>query len=161
MIAKEPSPPARDGADRRGWELSYRAKLVMGVCGLVLLTGAVILWLAHHSARAGTEALTGSLFREVSGRAAAHSREFVHRAAPVVESLGQLADKGLAVENPDRLAPQLLAVLKANPGLSWVSYGDEAGTFTGAYRPPGGGPRINRSRIVGGQTRLVEHEVLS
>src|SRR5207237_4608781 len=108
--------------------LSFRAKLVLGVCGLVLFTGAVVLWLAHRSARASTEALTGSVFREVSGRAAAHTRGFVLRPAPVAESLAQLADKGLAVDDPDRLAPQLLAVLKANPGFTWVSYGDEAGT---------------------------------
>src|SRR5947207_15145212 len=124
------SPPA--APTTRG--LSFRAKLVLGVCGLVLLTGAVVLWLAHRSARAGTEALTGSVFREVSGRAATHTRGFVLRAAPVVESLVQLADKGLAVDDQERLAPQLLAVLKANPGLSWVSYANEAGTFTGAYR---------------------------
>src|SRR5688572_672644 len=118
MSAEESAPP---GSSARRWEPTYRATLVAGVCGLVLLTGAVVLGLAHRSARAGTEALTGSLFREVSGRAAAHTRGFVLRAAPVVESLGQLADKGVAVEDPDRLAPQLLAVLRANPGLSWVS----------------------------------------
>src|SRR5262245_55939408 len=139
---------------------SFRAKLVLGVCGLVLLTGAVVLWLAHRSARASTEALTGAVFREVSGRAAAHTRGFVLRAAPVVESLAQLADKGLELDDPDRLAPQLLAVLKANPGLSWVSYSDEAGSFTGANRTPEGGLRLNRSRIVGGKTKLVEHDVL-
>lgn len=140
--------------------LSFRAKLVLGVCGLVLLTGSVVLWLAHRSAQAGIEALTVSIFREVSGRAATHTRGFVLRAAPVVESLAQLADKGLAIDDPDRLAPQLLAVLKANPGLSWVSYSDENGTFTGAYRPPEGGFRYNRSRIVDGKTQLVEHEVM-
>src|SRR5438067_8980957 len=97
------APPAARG-------LSFRAKLVLGVCGLVFFTGAVVLWLAHRGARAGTEALTGSVFREVSGRAATHTRAFVLRAAPVVESLAQLADKGLAIDDPDRLAPQLLAV---------------------------------------------------
>src|SRR5215469_9836385 len=120
--AAEASPPAAPATHG----LSFRAKLVLGVCGLVLLTGVVVLWLAHRSATASTEALTGSVFREVSGRAATHTRGFVLRAAPVVESLGQLADKGLAVDDPEDLAPQLLAVLKANPGLSWVSYGDEA-----------------------------------
>jgi sigma-B regulation protein RsbU (phosphoserine phosphatase) len=147
-----PTKPARG--------LSFRAKLVIGVCGLVLLTGAVVLWLAHRSARASTEALIGSVFREVSARAVTHTRGFVLRAAPVVESLAQLADHGLAVEDQDRLAPQLLAVLKANPGLSWVSYSDENGTFTGANRTPQGGFRLNRSRIVSGKTQLVEHEVL-
>jgi sigma-B regulation protein RsbU (phosphoserine phosphatase) len=150
-------PPA---ATRPGRSLSFRAKLVLGVCGLVLFTGAVVLWLAHRSAKSSTEVLTASVFREVSGRAAAHTRGFVLRAAPVVESLAQLADKGLAVDDPDRLAPQLLAVLKANPGLSWVSYSDESGAFTGAYRPPEGALRINHSHIANGKTKLVEWEVL-
>lgn len=140
--------------------LNFRTKLVLGVCGLVLFTGAIVLWLAHRSERASTEALTGSIFREVSGRAATHTRAFVLRAAPVVESLAQLADQGLAIDDPDHLAPQLLAVLKANPGLSWVSYSNENGSFTGANRPPEGDFRINRSHIVGGKTQLMEHEVL-
>src|SRR5262245_25958728 len=160
MSVDESNAPATRGAGGRRWGPSFRVKLMAGVCGLVLLTGAVVLWLAHHSARAGTEALTGSVFREVSARAATHTRAFVLRAAPVVESLAQLADKGLAVDDPDRLAPQLLAVLKANPGLSWVSYSDESGAFTGAYRAPEGNMRINRSRIMNGKTLLVELDVL-
>lgn len=148
----EPAPAARG--------LSFRAKLVLGVCGLVFLTGTVVLWLAHRSARASTEALTASVFREVSGRAATHTRAFVLRAAPVVESLVQLADKGLAIDDHGRLAPQLHAVLKANPGLSWVSYGDRNGTFTGAQRLPEGGTLVNHSRIVSGKTKLVEYETL-
>src|SRR6476620_907168 len=129
-----PAPNAVPTAAPSAWDLSFRAKLVLGVCGLVLLTGAVVLWLAHRSAKASTETLTASVFREVSGRAATHTRGFVLRAAPVVESLAQLADKGLAIDDHDRLAPQLLAVLKANPGLSWVSYSDERGSFIGAHR---------------------------
>jgi sigma-B regulation protein RsbU (phosphoserine phosphatase) len=140
--------------------LSFRAKLILAVCGLVLLTGAVVLALAHRSAQASTEALTGSVFREVSSRAATHTRGFVLRAAPVVESLGQLADKGLAVDDPEHLAPQLLAVLKANTGLSWVSYSDERGAFTGAYRPPEGGTLIKHSHIVNGKTKSVEYDTL-
>src|SRR5262249_28991032 len=140
--------------------LTFRAKLVFGVCGLVLLTGAVVLWLAHRSARASTEALIGAVFREVSGRAVAHTRGFVLRAGPVVESLGQLADKGLAIDDPEQLAPQLLAVLKANPGLSWVSYSDESGSFIGANRTPEGGMLINYSHIVNGKTKLVEYDTL-
>src|SRR5215471_16356561 len=149
-------PPAAPGTR----VLSFRARLVLGVCGLVLFTGTIVLWLADRSARASTEALTGSVFREVSGRAATHTRGFVLRAAPVVESLGQLADKGLAVNDPERLAPQLLAVLKANPGLSWVSYSDESGSFTGAYRAPEGGTLIKHSHIVNGTTKVVEYDTL-
>src|SRR5262249_46937009 len=108
--------------------------------------------------RASIEALTGSVFREVSGRAATHTQRFVLRAGPVVESLAQLADKGLAVEDPERLAPQLLAVLKANPGLSWVSYSDESGAFTGANRTPSGATLIHYTHIIDGKTKMVEYD---
>src|SRR5262249_60633643 len=120
--------------------------------------GCEFLGRAASSARAGTEALTGSVFREVSGRAATDTRGFVLRAGPVAESLVQLADKGLAVDDPERLAPQLLAVLKANPGLSWVSYSDESGKFTGAHRTPEGEMLINRSPAVNGKPKLEEYE---
>ncbi len=83
------------------------------------------------------------------------------RAAPLVESLRELADNTLALDDSDQLARQLLAILKANPGLSWVSYGDARGTFTGVYRPVEGGMGINQSWIDDGKTQLREHDVLS
>src|SRR5262249_9827095 len=52
--AAAPSPPVAPTTHG----LSFRAKLVLGMCGLVLLTGAVVLALAHRSANASTEALT-------------------------------------------------------------------------------------------------------
>ena len=154
----EPATPNSLARPPRG--PSYRARLVAGVCGLVLFTGAAVTWLAHRSARSSTEALVDSLFREVSGHAVTHTRAFVLRAAPLAESLARLADDGLALDDSDRLAGQLLGVMKANPGLSWVSYGDEAGNFTGVYRTPEGGLRTNQSRIVDGHTHLVEKDVL-
>jgi sigma-B regulation protein RsbU (phosphoserine phosphatase) len=160
MSADVSRTPAPDEAGYHRREPSFRTKLVAGVCGLVLLTGAVVLWLAHRSARSTTEALTSSVFREVSGRAAAYTRGFVMRAAPVAGSVSQLADKGLAIDDPERLAPQVISLLKANPRLSWVSYSDEAGAFTGAYRMPDGKLRLYRSTIANGRTHRVEHDVL-
>jgi sigma-B regulation protein RsbU (phosphoserine phosphatase) len=151
-----------DGPPPRSWfDWSFRTRLVAGVCGLVLLTGATVTWLAHKSAQASTEALAHSLFREVSSHAVTHTRAFVFRAAPLAQALRHLADHGLALDDTDRLARQLLAFFEANPGMSWVSYGDEAGTFTGIHRLPDGSLRINRSRIVDGHTHLVEHSVLA
>lgn len=164
-----PSPPSDPASERgvagrpkspRGWNPSYRAKLLVGVCGLVLFTGTVVIGLAYRSARASTEALIETLFREVSGHAVTHTRNFVLRAVPVAESLQHLAGRELALTDSDHLANQLLAFLEGNPGLSWVSYSDEEGTFTGVYRPVEGGLRLNQSRIVDGRTHLVERDVL-
>src|SRR5262245_46549454 len=104
MQANDSQPPASAGDDpppallpapapaRLG--LSYRMKLVLGVCGLVVVTGATITWLTQRSARASTEVLVESLFREVSGHAVSHTRSFVTRARPLVESLQQLGENG-------------------------------------------------------------------
>src|SRR5436190_18870204 len=97
--------PTEMPPDKRGrrlfpaaWDLSYRVRLLASICTLVLLTGVAITWLAHRSARAGAEVLAQSLFREVSEHAVTHTRSFVLRAAPLVESLRQLADNGRALE---------------------------------------------------------------
>ncbi len=96
--------------------LSFRTKLVLGVCGLVFADwcSCVVVRATERKGQHGS-ALTADVFREASGRAVAHTRAFVLRAPPVVESLAQLADKGLAVDNHDKIAPQLLAVLKPTP----------------------------------------------
>jgi serine phosphatase RsbU (regulator of sigma subunit) len=152
-------PPPQEPPAPGRWDLTFRTKLVLGACALVVLTGTAVTWLAYRSAARSTTVLTDSLFREVSARAVAHTQSFVLRAAPIVETLKRLTDNGLAVGDPERLARQLLAVLAANPGLSWVSYGEEDGTFTGAYRPIEGGLRVNLTHIEGGHTRLVEYDV--
>ncbi|MGB7157338.1 MAG: SpoIIE family protein phosphatase [Tepidisphaeraceae bacterium] len=150
---------AETDANEANRELSFRAKLLLSVCALVLCTGAAITLLAVRSFRASATQLATTLFREVSQHAVTRARGFVLRAVPVVSSLKELAGDGLAIDDSDHLARQFVAVLGANPDLTWVSYGDEAGAFTGAYRTQDGVLRVNQSRIEGGKTRLVEHDV--
>jgi phosphoserine phosphatase RsbU/P len=139
--------------------LSFRTKLVLGVCGLVLLTGVAVTWLAHRSARQSTEVLTANLFREASAHAVDETIAFTQRAAPVVESLCRLGVDTLSLNDTDKLDRQLLAFLQSNPGLSWVSFSDESGSFTGAYRVSGK-QRIRQTRIVNGKTPTIEYDVL-
>jgi len=140
-------------------DLSYRTRLVLGIGALVLLTGAAITWLAHRSARQSTETLTDSLFREASAHAVDETRGFTERATPVVEALQQLGIESLTLDDADRLTRQLLAFLQSNPGLSWVSYSDEAGRFMGAYRSEGQ-VRIRQTRIEGGKSPTSEYQVM-
>ena len=144
---------------RRDRGLSFRAQLMLSVCGLVLLTGAVITWLAHLSARQSADALSDALFREASAHAVCETLAFTERATPVVETLSRLANDGLVLDDADRLDRQLLAFLRSNPGLSWVSYSDEAGRFTGAYRTADGQQHVRQTRIVNGKTPTLEYDV--
>src|SRR6516225_8756309 len=111
--------------------LSFSARLVIGVCGLVLLTGAAVTWLAHRSALQSTQVLTDTVFREASAHAVDETRAFTERATPVVDALRRFGVDNLALNDTDKLGRQLLVFLQSNPGLSWVSVSDESGTFTG------------------------------
>src|SRR5882724_4501241 len=94
MSSFTPDTP-RPEAVLRARGLSFRAQLILGVCGLVLLTGAAITWLAHLSARQSTDTLADALFREASAHAVTETRAFAERATPVVETLRRLANDGL------------------------------------------------------------------
>jgi serine phosphatase RsbU (regulator of sigma subunit) len=159
-------------SDAAAGRMGFRTRLLLSIGALVLFTGLAITLLAVRSFRRTAHELASGLFREVSQHAVTRARGFVLRAVPIVNSLEQFAGEGLALHDSDRLARQLVAVLRANDDLTWVSYGDQDGTFTGAYRPAtgraevdGGGPeilRVNQSRIdpTTGRTILVEHDVM-
>lgn len=139
--------------------MSFGARLVLAICFLVVSTASLVIWLTEGSIRKTTSVLFDNLFEEVSTHAVTHTRGFVLRAAPVVESIAQLGGDALALDDSDRLAHQLLAFLIANPGMSWVSYSDENGRFTGAYRTQDGALHVNQSSISDGRTRKTVHDV--
>ena len=141
------------------FDLTFRTKLLLSMCALVLLTGAIIIAVADHSSRQSTDILVNSLFQEVSEHAVTRTKDFVLRAAPVAQSLAQLADDGLAMNDLDRLSHQLLAFLKGNADMTWVLYGDESGDYTGATRLRDGHLHIERTHIADGKTHLIEYEV--
>jgi hypothetical protein len=99
-IGPNDSPPAPDKVRHSSaLDLTFRAKLLLGVCALVVLTGGVITLVSDRGNRASTNAQVDSLFHEVSGHAAEQTKGFVERAAPVAESLSRLSNQGLALDN--------------------------------------------------------------
>jgi sigma-B regulation protein RsbU (phosphoserine phosphatase) len=140
-------------------DLTFRTRLLLSTCALVLLTGIALIAVADRSNQASTKTLVDSLFKEVSSHAVTQTKDFVLRAAPVAQSLEQLANQGLALDDLDRLAPQLLAFLKGNAGMTWVLYGDESGDYTGATRLDNGRLHIERTHIANRKTHLTEYEV--
>lgn len=150
----QPPKPAPQG-------ISYEASLIFSLSLLVVLTGLTISLIAFNGTRKGTMQLAHDLFREVSDHAVTQTRDFLERAVPISRVLGDLTGLGLATDDHDQLARQLLVVLRASDGVSWVSYGDEAGNFVGAYRTRSGQLRINQSRIEpSGKTTVIEHDIL-
>jgi serine phosphatase RsbU (regulator of sigma subunit) len=149
-----------NGTGKRYLEMTFRTKLLLSLCGLVLLTGVTVIIVADRGNRANTTALVDSLFREVSSHAVTKTKDFIMRAAPVTQTLGQLANHGLAIDDMERLARQLLIFLKANAATTWVLYGDESGDYTGATRLRDGSIHIERTHIADGKTYRTIYEVL-
>jgi adenylate cyclase len=137
---------------------SYRISLAVVVATLVAGAGGWVAWWNYHAGLGNTRDTARALFAQVAQSAASSTTSFLSHAPPAAEALRNLDDTAPDPTN-ERRARRLLAVLRANPSFAWVSYSDDAGTFTGAYRTAPDAYRINRSRIVDGKTRLDEHDV--
>ncbi len=148
------APPPRS----RRTTISYRLSLVLAIPLLIVVTGALIATNSYLTTRATVADLTGNLFGEAAQQTASVSRAHVAQAMPAVDLVAALL-KTANLEDTESLAARFEDVLRANPGFAWVSFSDVHGTFTGAYRAPGGELRWNRSHIEGGKTALLEERI--
>jgi adenylate cyclase len=139
--------------------LSYRISLVVAIPLLVLATGGLIAVRAYLGARSTVTALADELFVQVAEQAASETRAHLQRAVPAVELARLLIDEAGPAAGSETFARRFLALLRANPDFSWVSYSDESGSFCGAYHSTDGLFRVNRSSIHDGKTELDEHDV--
>src|SRR5688572_22553880 len=119
----------RRGTGQDTYRISYRLSLALALPVLVALTGAVITVRTYLSASDNVEALSDALFREVARQALERARGHMDQAVPAAELLRLSAEQGDALADRDRLVRQMLVVLGANPGFTWVSYGAPDGSF--------------------------------
>lgn len=137
--------------------ISYRLSLAVAVPLLVAVTGAAVIGYSHVRGRRQIEENTAALFRRVSVQTGDEAREHVMGAVPVAELASGSMDEGGGAR--EAMARRFVTFLRAHPELSWVSYSDEAGSFTGAFHSAGGGYRTNLSTIVDGKTVMDEYDV--
>lgn len=139
--------------------VSYRASLAVVVPLLVAASAGTVLVRSYLATRATIEELSDALFEQISHETVARTRAHLAQAAPTLDSLTELERRRVRATDPEVL-PRMLAMLRANPGFSWVSYGDEEGSYSAAYRPGEAGVvRTNESRILDGHTVLDERDV--
>lgn len=142
----------------KGRRLSYRLSLVVVIPLLIVVTGALIATNSYLTTRSTVATLTANLFGESAQQTASLSRAHVAQAMPAVDLVVALL-RDARLDDTEGLATRFAEVLRANPGFAWVSFSDTAGTFTGAYRGPGGELRWNRSHITAGKTELLEETI--
>jgi adenylate cyclase len=139
--------------------VSFRASLLVVLPLFVLATSGVITLRSWVTTERTIERVSRSMFREVTRQTASRTRAHLGAAAPTLDVLTALEQRDVRASDRDVL-PRLLAMLRANPGYSWVSYGDREGGFAAAYRPDEAHIRLNTSAIVDGHTILDERDLL-
>lgn len=122
---------------------------------LVLSTSGLITLRSWQTTERTIDAVSGEIFAQVTRDAAARTRAHLGAAVPALAFLSRLERRAVRVGD-ESVLPRLLSMLEANPGFSWVSYGDVDGSFGAAYRPEPGRVRLNWSHIVLGHTILDE-----
>jgi len=124
--------------------VSFRASLLVVLPLLVLCTSGVITLRSWLTTERTIDRVSAAIFREVTRQTASRTRAHLGAAAPTLDVLASLETRVVRARDPEIL-PRLLAMLRANPGYSWVSYGDREGAFTAAYRPDASHLRLNTS----------------
>ena len=145
--------------------LRRRPPFSLALVGLVVLltglTGAIIGGVAWREQRARSRALLDAAMSQAARLTAAHADRVLEDAAATARLGAELVQQGQLDQNGgDRALERfLLAVLHAHPHLSWVSYGDRANRFLGAWRDPRDNIYLNRSFPRDGRIRLEEDRI--
>jgi len=144
---------------RRPWRVRYRVGLGVAVSLLVTAAVGAVAWATFLNTRASVVQLTHERVRELLLGTGVRVQSHMLRAVPAVEVSRMLVRESLVRSDVEALARQFVVVLRANPTFSWVSYSDEQGNFTGAYRTVDGKLRVSQSTIRDGRGELREHTV--
>ena len=158
----EGSPPSGSRPPARA--VFSRPPISLALVGLVtLLTAgpAPPSALSPGEKHAGSRALMDSAMAQAARMTADHAAAFVRYAESTVRLGPSLVARGLLDPNDFRaVSGYALSVLRANPQLAWVSYGDRADRFVGAWTDGSDQFYVNRSFPRGGRIRLEEDRVL-
>lgn len=129
----------------RVWKHVRRHRWLLGVAGgFLLLAGLLTGYYQFRSQE--IQALWDDIAERTARSTAQEVRSLLDPAVPMLQECVALADAELLpVDDQELLARHLVARFRYQKKLSWLSYGDAKGKFTGAWRHPSGRIVIQRS----------------
>ncbi|AFM11780.1 adenylate/guanylate cyclase domain-containing protein [Turneriella parva] len=139
----------------------FKLSLLVAIPALVVTTGGLIVFFTLSNTRRTMEDFGWALFREATNQSVNETRNVIREAIPDIETLANLYRKGLLEADRSRQAGFYAELLRSHNDYSWVSFGDEYGTFIGANRPEPDGKllRTNISWLAGGRTLSYEYDL--
>jgi hypothetical protein len=141
--------------------LSFRSVVLGLSAGLLLVTVLAIGALSLFNTQRSVDRLGEALQERISRGAADKLEALLSPArAALLEHRSAAARGLLPLDDQFALSDRLVERLRHEPTLTWLSYGDERGRFTGAWRREDGTIIANRSWIGDdGRGHLIEEQV--
>jgi sigma-B regulation protein RsbU (phosphoserine phosphatase) len=138
-----------------------RPPFTVALVGLVVVltaaTAAAIGGLAWHDQRQRSRAIVDAAMAQTARLAAGHTQQFLREAESIARLGPQLVAQGQLDPRDDAAVERfVLAALRSNPQLTWVSFSDAADRFIGAWRDLDMEVYVNHSFPHDGKIRLRE-----
>ena len=116
-------------------DLTYRTKLLLVMCGMVLLTGLVVIAVADQNSRRSTATMVDALFREVSGHTASQTKDLsAGGGGGAVASRQLAAGRGLGWTAPGQARAAVAGIPQRESDGIRVSGEESSGDYTARLR---------------------------
>jgi serine/threonine protein kinase len=139
---------------RAGALLSSPTGILLAVPGLSALLGLLLTALAADALRGSNLSVARARLREQAALVEKNVSTAVANCEPLMDRLVELTQARPAHAPLDPYAHALADVMRARPGIAYVSASFPDGTFLGAYRDEGGQLMFQESVIVDASTRV-------
>lgn len=151
---RDEASPETERRAKPGRLIRYRVGLGVATSLVVAAAVTAVAWTDYLNTRAAMVSVTDermdALLRDLGERVENHMMQ----ASRAVELSRMLVRDSLAPGDRDGMARQFTLMLRASPSFSWVTYNDEHGNFTGAYRDANGALYVSESTLEhGGELR--------
>jgi adenylate cyclase len=140
----------------------FQLSLIIAIPALVVITGGLIVFFTLSNTRRTMEDFGWALFRESTNKGINDTRNSIRGAIPDIETLSNLYRQGFFQKDLKWQARYFAELLRSHREYSWVSFADEQGNFTGAYRPDArsDGLRLNVSWLKNRKTESFDYDLL-
>jgi serine phosphatase RsbU (regulator of sigma subunit) len=139
--------------------MRFRSILSLSLLLPLAITGAAVIAVMYQDADRHSADMADRLMASVAAQAGQEIYARSEHAVGLAHALDQMGRRGLTLDDSDSLALQLVDLIRIHPNISWISFSNPAGGFTGAYRTADGRICTNQSSIRDGKTNLIEYVV--
>lgn len=136
--------------------------LALSLAGLQFIAILIVVSTSYVTSERAMLAHARGLMDEVGANAAEHTKRFLEPATEITEQARRMLDSGLvSVVDPAALETYFFQLLRTEPQLSGIYYGDETGNFTYVMRDEaGGGADGFRTKLIKIQNDLRRTEYI-